>query len=65
VKALGAAIAQLVTRIAPQLLPEPAFGPLTAAKLVGEIAGASHFATEANPMQRLPGTPPRPRAVHR
>ena len=27
--------------VAPQLLTEPGFGPLTAAKLVGEIAGAS------------------------
>ena len=30
----------LVAQIAPQLLSEPGFGPLTAAKLVGEIAGA-------------------------
>jgi transposase len=32
---------------APQLLSEPGFGPLTAAKLVGEIAGATRFATDA------------------
>jgi transposase len=31
----------LVEETAPQLLNEPGFGPLTAAKLVGEIAGAA------------------------
>ena len=36
-----------MTEIAPQLLTEPGFGPLTAAKLVGEIAGAQRFATAA------------------
>ena len=41
IKALEAEIAQLVAQIAPQLLTEPGFGPLTAAKLVGEIAGAA------------------------
>ena len=38
-------ITELVTQIAPQLLTEPGFGPLIAAKLVGEIAGAQRFAT--------------------
>jgi transposase len=33
-------ITELVTQIAPRLLSEPGFGPLIAAKLVGEIAGA-------------------------
>ena len=47
IKRLEAEIAQLVARIAPQLLSEPGFGPLTAAKLVGEIAGAGRFATDA------------------
>ena len=47
IKALEADIAQLVATIAPQLLSEPGFGPLTAAKLVGEIAGAQRFATSA------------------
>ena len=47
IKALEAEIAQLVAQIAPQLLAEPGFGPLTAAKLVGEIAGADRFATDA------------------
>jgi transposase len=47
IKALEREIAQLVANIAPQLLSEPGFGPLTAAKLVGEIAGAQRFATPA------------------
>jgi hypothetical protein len=40
-------ITELVQQIAPQLLHEPGFGPLIAAKLVGEIAGAQRFATPA------------------
>jgi transposase len=40
-------ITALVEQIAPQLLAEPGFGPLIAAKLVGEIAGAQRFATAA------------------
>ncbi len=47
IKALEREIAGLVATIAPQLLSEPGFGPLTAAKLVGEIAGAQRFATPA------------------
>src|SRR3954468_9078509 len=39
IKALEAEIAGLVAEIAPRLLAEPGLGPLTAAKLVGEIAG--------------------------
>ena len=39
IKALEAEIAGLIAQIAPHLLSEPGFGPLTAAKLVGEIAG--------------------------
>jgi transposase len=31
-----------------QLLAKPGFGPLTAAKLVGEIAGAQRFSSDAN-----------------
>jgi transposase len=53
IRALETEIAQLVARIAPQLLAEPGFGPLTAAKLVGEIAGADRFASDA----KLPGQP--------
>jgi hypothetical protein len=47
IKALEAEIAQLVATIAPQLLSEPGFGALTAAKLIGEIARAQRFATPA------------------
>ena len=43
IKVLEVEIAELVTQIAPQLLAEPGFGPLTAAKLVGEIADAGRF----------------------
>src|SRR5919198_861947 len=38
-------IGALVAQIPPQLLDEPGFGPLIAAKLVSEIAGAHRFAT--------------------
>jgi transposase len=47
IKALEAEIAELVASIAPQLLSEPGFGPLTAAKLVGEIAGADRYSSDA------------------
>ena len=50
---------QLVAAIAPQLLSEPGFGPLTAAKLVGEIAGAQRFATPAK-LARAAGVAPIP-----
>ena len=52
-------ITGLVTRLAPQLLNEPGFGPLTAAKLVGEIAGAQRFATSAK-LARAAGVAPIP-----
>jgi transposase len=57
IKALEAEIAQLVTRIAPQLLCEPGFGPLTAAKLVGEIAGAQRSDSDAT-LTRAAGIAP-------
>ena len=56
-----------------ELLAEPGCGPLTAAKLIGEIAGAERFATDAKlaraagvaPIPAPPGStrppPPRPR----
>ena len=44
IKALAREITRLVEQIAPQLLAEPGFGPLIAAKLIGEIAGAQRFA---------------------
>jgi transposase len=59
IKALEAEIAQLVAHVAPQLLSEPGFGPLTAAKLVGEIAGAARFATDAK-LARAAGVAPIP-----
>ena len=52
-------IAELVAQVAPQLLAEPGFGPLTAAKLVGEIAGADRFATDAK-LARAAGVAPIP-----
>jgi len=56
---LEAEIADLVADVAPQLLAEPGFGPLTAAKLLGEIAGAGRFATEAK-LARAAGVAPIP-----
>jgi len=58
-QALEIEVAQLVARVAPQLLSEPGFGPLTAAKLVGEIAGARRFATDAK-LARAAGLAPIP-----
>src|SRR3954454_7505996 len=59
IKALETEIAGLVAEIAPQLLSEPGLGPLTAAKLVGEIAGAERFATDAK-LARAAGVAPIP-----
>ena len=59
IKALETEIADLVASIAPQLLTEPGFGPLTAAKLVGEIAGASRFSSDAK-LARSAGLAPLP-----
>jgi transposase len=47
IDALEAEIAELVAEVAPQLLAEPGFGPLTAGKLIGEIAGAQRFSSDA------------------
>jgi len=52
-------IAGLVAQVAPQLLCEPGFGPLTAAKLVGEIAGADRFSSDAK-LARAAGLAPIP-----
>src|SRR5687768_9239245 len=52
-------IAGLVAHVAPQLLCEPGFGPLTAAKLVGEIAGADRFTSDAK-LARAAGLAPIP-----
>ncbi len=59
INALEREITELVGQIAPQLLSEPGFGPLTAAKLVGEIAGAERFATSAK-LARAAGVAPIP-----
>ena len=59
IKALETEIAQLVATIAPQLLTEPGFGPLTAAKLVGEIAGAPALRHPAK-LARAAGVAPIP-----
>jgi len=58
-KTLETEIAQLVAQLAPQLLSEPGLGPLTAAKLVGEIAGPGRFATDAK-LARAAGVAPIP-----
>jgi transposase len=57
--ALEAEIADLVAQVAPELLDEPGFGPLTAAKLLGEVAGIERFATEAK-LARAAGVAPIP-----
>jgi transposase len=59
INALAAEITELVTAIAPQLVAEPGCGPLTAAKLVGEIAGADRFASDAK-LARAAGIAPIP-----
>ena len=59
IKTLQREIAQLVAGIAPQLLSEPGFGPLIAAKLVGEVAGASRFSSDAK-LARAAGVAPIP-----
>ena len=58
IKALETEIAELVAQVAPQLA-QPGFGPLTAAKLVGEIAGAARFASDAK-LARAAGLAPIP-----
>jgi transposase len=52
-------IAQLVTRLAPALLAIPGCGPRTAAKLVGETAGARRFRSK-HAYARWNGTAPQP-----
>ncbi len=56
---LEAEISELVDQAAPQLLTEPGFGPLTTGKLLGEIAGAGRFSTEAK-LARAAGVAPIP-----
>ena len=59
VDGLETEIAELVARAAPQLLAEPGFGPLTAGKLIGEIAGAQRFSSDAK-LARAGGIAPIP-----
>jgi transposase len=59
IKALESEIAELVGQLAPQLVTEPGCGPLTAAKLVGEIAGAGRFSSDAK-LARAAGIAPIP-----
>ena len=59
INALETEIAELVDQVAPQLLAEPGFGPLTAGKLIGEIAGAQRFSTDAK-LARAGGIAPIP-----
>jgi transposase len=52
-------ITERVKQHAPQLLAEPGCGPLTAAKLIGEIAGPRRFKTDAQ-LARAAGVAPIP-----
>jgi transposase len=59
IRELERELATLVEAYAPQLLAERGCGPLTAAKLIGEFAGADRFATDAK-LARTSGTAPIP-----
>jgi transposase len=59
IDALEDELATLVAELAPQLLAERGCGALTAAKLIGEIAGITRFKTDAK-LARLAGTAPIP-----
>lgn len=59
VRALERELAALVSAYAPQLLQERGCGPLTAAKLIGEIAGVERFSTDAK-LARAGGVAPIP-----
>jgi transposase len=52
-------LADLVATVAPQLLAEKGLGVITAAKLIGEIAGVGRFANDAQ-LARLAGCAPVP-----
>ena len=56
---LESELAPLVAKAAPRLLAERGCGVLTAAKLVGEIAGISRFPTDAK-LARIAGSAPIP-----
>jgi transposase len=59
IRQLESELVQLTRAYAPHLLAERGCGPLTAAKLIGEIAGADRFATDAK-VARNAGTAPIP-----
>ena len=59
IRELEGELAALVAGYAPQLLGERGCGPLTAAKLIGEIAGADRFTTDAK-LARTGGSAPIP-----
>src|SRR3954465_5564904 len=59
IDALQRDLAVLVAQLAPQLLAEPGCGVMSAAKLIGEIAGIERFATDAK-LARLAGSAPIP-----
>jgi transposase len=59
IRSLEAELAPLARAHAPDLLAERGCGALTAAKLIGEIAGADRFATDAK-VARNAGTAPIP-----
>jgi transposase len=59
INALHDKLAQLVKRVAPQLLAECGVGVLIAAKLIGEIAGIDRFSTDAQ-LARLGACAPIP-----
>ena len=59
IRALERELEPLVAAYAPQLLEERGCGPLTAAKLIGEIAGAERFGSDAK-LARMGGVAPIP-----
>jgi transposase len=59
IDALERELADLVANLAPRLLAEQGCGVLTAAKLIGEIAGIGRFATDAK-LARIAGSAPIP-----
>jgi transposase len=59
IDALERELAVLVASLAPRLLAEPGCGVLTAAKLIGEIAGIGRFTTDAK-LARTAGSAPIP-----
>src|SRR5215218_2925611 len=59
IEALERELAALVAELAPTLLAERGCGVLTAAKLIGEIAGSGRFASDAK-LARIAGSAPIP-----